>query len=159
MAREERAERPREGREQDGRGAREVHARAAEADRAHEKDDTGDPERDADERLGGGRRRSWGSVACRRTMKSGSTATRRAARPDAIRSSAQTTPPLPQRSISPPVRNAGPRSRRATRGAPRTFANRRRALPATRYRTPDRVKGGIVSSPQRIARYVEPQTT
>ena len=93
-------------------------------------------------------------------MKSGSTATRRAASPEPILCSAHTTPPLPQRSIRPPVRNAGRRSRSAMRGAPRAFHPREEDRPrATRYRAEAIVNGGIVSSAKRIARYVEPQTT
>ena len=92
-------------------------------------------------------------------MKRGSTPMRRAARPDGTLCSAQTTPPLPHRSISPPMRNAGGRSRAAMRDAPRYFTHASSRPPATRYRTDAIVNGGIVSTPQRIARYVEPHTT
>ncbi len=85
-------------------------------------------------------------------MKSGSVATRRAARPDETRCSAQTTPPFPQRISSAPQVKAGTRSRAAMREAPLAFAAARRIAPAAAYRRPDIANGGIVSSPYRIAR-------
>ena len=80
-------------------------------------------------------------------MKRGSVATKRAASPDEIRCSAQTTPPFPQRRSRAPHVKAGTRSPAAMRGAPRAFAAARRIAPAQAYRMPDIANGGIDSSP------------
>ena len=94
-------------------------------------------------------------------IHSGSMATSRAATPDAIRCSAQTTPPLPPTSRAAPTiaaarHCAGPSGSSAR--PPRHVETAKSTAPATRKRVAAMRNGGNVSMAMRIARYVEPQT-
>ncbi len=82
----------------------------------------------------------------------GTVATRRAASPDGMNCSAQTTPPLPPRSRSMPTTRPFFHWRSEGWGDPLHRDQAYRMAPAVTNRTPAMVKGGRVSMAKRIAR-------
>ena len=93
------------------------------------------------------------------TSHSGTVATSTDASPELTRRLAHDTAPLPTNNSSAPTMAALRHSTRPGAGAPRARAHATSTLPASRKRTAPSVKGGMVSTPQRMARYVEPHTT
>ena len=95
-------------------------------------------------------------------MNSGTLATRRAARPVAMRFSARASTPVSKASRRAPITAADNHSRRPGRSAatwPRRTHHAYSSAPATRNRTESMSSGGMVRSATAIARYVDPQTT
>ena len=92
------------------------------------------------------------------TSHSGTVATRRAVSPEGTYCAAQHTSPLPPTTMNTPEMVAALHSDGFGTGAPRRRDTTARITPAARKRVPPRRKGGIVSTPKRIARYVDPHT-
>ena len=77
--------------------------------------------------------------------------------PEGTRCSAHTTAPFPPVSSRSPTTAAAPHSKRTGAKSPRRRLNAKRSPPAMTNRMPADTNGGMVSTTNRIARYVDPQ--
>jgi hypothetical protein len=93
------------------------------------------------------------------TIHIGTVETRSAVMLDETCCSAHVTPPFPTKSNNVPMIAADRHSILVGGFAPRKRAQPYKRRPAIMNRVPAIMNGGMVSTPKRIARYVDPQTT